>query len=73
MARILYFMPILYIIFITQKLDATAKNRFQILTLHPKNICLKKKYTFFNAYSLDKYLHFLATLYALKKVHFFFV
>ena len=43
MALILYFMPILYIIFITQKLDATAKNRFQIFILHSKNTYLKEK------------------------------
>ena len=55
MAWILYFMPILYIIFITQKLGANAKNKFQILILHPKNIYLEKKCTFFNAYLLDKY------------------
>ena len=36
MTWILYFMPIQYIIFITQKLDATTRNRFQILILHPK-------------------------------------
>ena len=30
-------MPIQYIIFRTRKLDATAKNRFQIYNLHPKN------------------------------------
>ena len=41
MAWILYFMPILYIIFITQKLDATAKNIFQILILQPKKHIFK--------------------------------
>ena len=38
MAWYLYFKPIQYIIFITQKLDATTKNRFQIFILHLKNI-----------------------------------
>ena len=35
--------PILYIIFITQKLDATPKSRFQILILHPKKHRIKNK------------------------------
>ena len=39
----LYFRPILYIIFRTQKLDATAKNRFQILILHLKKHVFRKK------------------------------
>ena len=43
MAWILYFMPIKYIIFITQKLDATAKNRLQILILHHKKHVFKEK------------------------------
>ena len=43
MAWVLYFMPIWYIIFITQKLDATAKNRFQILILHPKKHIFREK------------------------------
>ena len=31
-----------YIIFITQKLDETATNRFQIRNLHPKQHVIKK-------------------------------
>ena len=45
----------MYIIFRTQKLDATAKNKFQILILHLKKHVFKKK-NFFNANLLEKYL-----------------
>ena len=55
MAWILYFMPIYYIIFITQK-SATAKNRFQILILHPKKNIIEEKTTLFlNVLLLDQY------------------
>ena len=46
-----FLMPIykkILIIFITPKLDATVKNRFQIFILHPKKQTIKeKKKTFF--------------------------
>ena len=48
-------MTIQYIIFLTQKLDATAQNRFQILILHPKKHIFREKIYIFYAYLLDKY------------------
>ena len=51
-SRVRFHSPIvLNIIFRNQKLDATAKNRFQILILYLKNIF--KKYPFFNANLLN--------------------
>ena len=47
MAWILYFMPILYIIFITQKLGASDQNGLQIRILHRIIHRLKEKKTSF--------------------------
>ena len=50
MQKKFYLMPIykkILIIFTTQKLDATVKNRFQIFILHPKKQTIKEKKTTF--------------------------
>ena len=40
---------------------ATAKNRFQILILHPNKYIFKEKYIhFINAYKVEKYLDLFA-------------
>ena len=40
----------------------TAKNRFHILNLHPKNMYLKKKYPFLHANLLEKFQSIFKTL-----------